>query len=299
MQKLPAGSGDGQTGTTGAALASPLRVLITQNGAPQSGVTVTWGAATGGGSLAPASGTTSDAGIASATWTLGPTAGAQTATATAAGVTGSPQTFTAQATAPTGGTVLQKPDASGDGQTGPAGAALPQPLRVLVTENGAAKSGVAVTWSAGTGNGSLAPPTSQTGADGIATTTWTLGPVAGAQAAQAAVEGAQGSPLPFTATATGGGGGNVVQVGNNFYTPQTMTIPVGSTVTWQWGANATAHNVISIGTPSFQSSPTQNGPFTYSVTFTAPGTYRYYCSVHASSTDPVSPGFMTGSITVQ
>ncbi len=87
-------------------------------------------------------------------------------------------------------------------------------------------------------------------------------------------------------------------VGNTFFSPQTLTVPVNTTVTWQWDANAISHNVTSTGSPSFQSSTTHSGPFTYSVTFTTPGTYKFYCSVHALPTDPVAPGVMTGTITV-
>lgn len=103
--------------------------------------------------------------------------------------------------------VLAKaPIKSGDSQTGPAGEALPNELRVIVTRDGAPQIGVSVTWSTPS-EGSVNPETDQTDDTGISATTWTLGPVLGAQSAQAAVTDATDSPQTFTGTATSGGGG--------------------------------------------------------------------------------------------
>ncbi len=93
--------------------------------------------------------------------------------------------------------------ASGDAQTGGVGVALSAPLRVAVTQGGAALAGAMVAWSTSSG-GSLAPPSSITDANGIATTVWTLGATAGDQTAQAALPGATGSPVVFHATASSG-----------------------------------------------------------------------------------------------
>jgi plastocyanin len=96
IQKTTSGSGDGQTGAVGEALASGLRVVITRASEPQSGIVVTW--ATGdGGSLSPPTSSTDADGIATSAWTLGPDPGTQTATATAADADGSPVSFTATA----------------------------------------------------------------------------------------------------------------------------------------------------------------------------------------------------------
>lgn len=100
-------------------------------------------------------------------------------------------------------TTIQKASASGDAQSGQVGMALSAPLRVAVNEDGAPKQGATVAWSA-TGGGSVSPTTSSTGADGIATTTWTLGQAAGAQGVTASLSGASGSPVSFSATATPG-----------------------------------------------------------------------------------------------
>ncbi|HEY2028880.1 MAG TPA: Ig-like domain-containing protein [Myxococcales bacterium] len=87
-------SGDGQTGTAGAALAAPLVVqVLDANGNPFAGFTIAW-AAPAGGSIAAATNTTGPDGKASMTATLGKVAGANSFTATGAGLSGSVATFT-------------------------------------------------------------------------------------------------------------------------------------------------------------------------------------------------------------
>ena len=196
IAKAPTNSGEGQTGPVGQALANALRVVVTVDGEPQPDVSVTW--STTDGSVAPTSVATDTDGISTTTWTLGPTAGAQTAQATLEGASGSPVTFTATAT-PATATIALAPTGSGDGQTGAPGQALPNQLRVLVTVDGEPQENVTVTWS--TTDGSVAPASMSTDAEGISATTWTLGPTAGAQTAQAALVGATGSPVTFSATA--------------------------------------------------------------------------------------------------
>jgi hypothetical protein len=95
--------------------------------------------------------------------------------------------------------------AGGTGQSGGVGTTLPQPLTVLVTDTaGAPAAGVAVLWSVAIGNGSITPDTALTDAQGHASATHTLGTGVGAQVASAAVPGAAGSPVTFTATALAG-----------------------------------------------------------------------------------------------
>jgi plastocyanin len=93
---------------------------------------------------------------------------------------------------------------SGDAQSGRVGEPLPSPLLVVVTEDGSPLSGATVAWSTAAAGGSLNPTSSVTGADGVASTMWSLGTVAGPQSAAATLSGASGSPLSFTATATAG-----------------------------------------------------------------------------------------------
>jgi plastocyanin len=97
-------------------------------------------------------------------------------------------------------TAIAKASSSGDGQTATVAQELANPLQVVVTEAGAPSAGKTVTWST-TGGGTLDPASANTDANGVASTSWTLGTTAGSQSAQAALSGANGSPVTFTATA--------------------------------------------------------------------------------------------------
>jgi plastocyanin len=196
---------------------------------------------------------------------------------------------------------------SGDGQSGTAGQDLANPLRIVVLRGAMPAAGAVVTWSA-TGTGaSMTPNVETTGPDGISTSMWHLGTDVGTQQAQAAVTGADGSPVPFTATAVapgggggGGGGGSspvTIQLrddgGNNRFEPANVTIPVGTTVTWDWVGGI--HNVMPTGNPVFTGSGNPvSAPHTFSQTFSTPGTYLYFCVVHGSPS-----GGMRGTIVVQ
>ena len=96
-------------------------------------------------------------------------------------------------------TTIAKGDNSGDAQTGTVGQVLASPLQVVVTDGDAPSVGTSVTWST-TGGGTLDPTSAATNADGVASTTWTLGTTSGSQTAQASLSGASGSPVTFTAT---------------------------------------------------------------------------------------------------
>jgi galactose oxidase len=91
--------------------------------------------------------------------------------------------------------------AGGNSQSAPAGQALANPIGVRVTDdNGDPVADVTVGWSAADG-GSVSASSVSTDADGHASVTWTLGPTAGSQTATATVDGLDGSPVHFTATA--------------------------------------------------------------------------------------------------
>ena len=182
--------------------------------------------------------------------------------------------------------LIEKPATkSGDQQNAPVGTALGNPLRVVITRDGAPVENVSVTWSAGQG-GSFSSE-QESDADGFATAVWTLGPQTGQQAATATVEDADGSPLTYTATATTGGGpppGPTVQVRNNFFDPAIITISVGQTVTWVWANDQIQdHNVLpDAGTIPGRSGAPEDGPTTFSFTFTEVGTFRYFCQNHGA-----------------
>jgi hypothetical protein len=86
-------SGDAQHGTLSSALAAPLVVTVsTSTGAPVSGATVTWSAASGNGALSATSVTTDASGHASVRWTLD---GTFLATSVTAAIAGSSVSFSA------------------------------------------------------------------------------------------------------------------------------------------------------------------------------------------------------------
>jgi hypothetical protein len=91
--------------------------------------------------------------------------------------------------------------AGGNSQSAPAGQALANPIGVRVTDdNGDPVADVTVGWTAAEG-GSVSASSVSTDDDGRASVTWTLGPTAGSQTATATVDGLDGSPVQFTATA--------------------------------------------------------------------------------------------------
>src|SRR5207244_2917354 len=83
-------AGDGQSATTGTAVASPPSVIMRDaSNNPVQGVGVTFAPASGGGSITGAEQTTNASGIATVgSWTLGNTAGTNTLAATATGPAG-------------------------------------------------------------------------------------------------------------------------------------------------------------------------------------------------------------------
>ncbi len=94
---------------------------------------------------------------------------------------------------------------AGQAQSAAASMLLPTPLAVLVTDVGGNPiAGRAIAWAVVTGGGTVDSATSHTSVAGIATTRWTLGVSAGAQSVSATSSGLTGSPLTFTATASGG-----------------------------------------------------------------------------------------------
>lgn len=189
--------GSGATGGIGQALADSLVARVTdQYGNPVPG-TVTWAAAPGHGSVEPQQAQADAQGVARARWTLGLVVDSvQRATATAG--TATPAQFTATGT--TQGVALELVRRGGDGQSGRVGTRLPNPLMAEVrTPAGLPVRNVPVAWAVTGGGGSVSPASVRTGAQGRASTEWTLGSTAGPGQATATVD--QGT-LTFSATQT-------------------------------------------------------------------------------------------------
>jgi plastocyanin len=102
---------------------------------------------------------------------------------------------------------------------------------------------------------------------------------------------AERGPVPLLLGACGGSGKpspaappppNAVRVENFAFSPDTITVHVGATVTWLIHEPGAPHNVVSLsGVESFNSgAPVGSGRFAY--TFRQPGTTTYQCLVHPS-----------------
>jgi plastocyanin len=78
-----------------------------------------------------------------------------------------------------------------------------------------------------------------------------------------------------------------VKIDNFVFGPQTITVPVGATVTWT-NSDDIPHTAVS--TEGVFKSKVMDTDEKFSYTFTKPGTYPYYCSIHPK---------MTGKVVVQ
>lgn len=77
------------------------------------------------------------------------------------------------------------------------------------------------------------------------------------------------------------------------FTPQDVTIQAGDTIEWTWSASGHSSTSGTAGHPDgLWDSGVQNSGFVFSRTFTTPGAFPYYCSVHG-----ICCG-MIGSVTV-
>lgn len=169
-------SGDQQQARVSGTLRDQLIVKVTDFlGRVVQGVPVTFTPDAGSGTTSPAVIATDVNGLARTTWTLGGTASAMEVEASIATGT-TPVQFAAVANQD----VMAV--ASGNLQGARATTTLPRPVQVRVTDqNGVLIPNVIVTFTPGTGSGTVSPSSAQTNALGIATTNWTLGATVGTQ----------------------------------------------------------------------------------------------------------------------
>jgi len=78
-----------------------------------------------------------------------------------------------------------------------------------------------------------------------------------------------------------------VKIDNFVFGPQTITVPVGATVTW---TNKDDIPHTSVSTEGVFKSKVMDTDEKFSYTFTKAGTYSYYCTIHPK---------MTGKVVVQ
>jgi len=104
-----------------------------------------------------------------------------------------------------------------------------------------------------------------------------------------AMPGMQSPPASASATAADSPapqGGTAISMSDFKFNPATLTVPVGTTITWT-NQDEEPHTVAAKD-GSFHS-PGMDTHGSYSYTFTAPGSYDYICSIHP---------FMTGTVVV-
>jgi plastocyanin len=89
--------------------------------------------------------------------------------------------------------------------------------------------------------------------------------------------------------ASGAAGSRTVTLKNIAFSPKSLSVSKGTSVTFAFRDGSTIHNVVSTGSKRFKSISNRSSG-TQKRTFTSAGTYRYQCTLH--------PG-MTGRITVR
>ena len=83
-----------------------------------------------------------------------------------------------------------------------------------------------------------------------------------------------------------------IKIGNFTFGPQELKIKAGTTVTWT-NEDDIPHTVVSLN--NFRSKALDSED-KYSFTFTTPGTYKYFCSLHPHMTGTIVVEATTGSI---
>jgi plastocyanin len=97
-----------------------------------------------------------------------------------------------------------------------------------------------------------------------------------------AASAAGGSDTSAPTAASAQSGAVAVSAVDNSFRAETITITAGSTVTWT-NAGRNDHNVRPVDAGDFGVDATAFGPgATHASTFTTPGTYHYYCSIHGT-----------------
>ena len=96
---------------------------------------------------------------------------------------------------------------------------------------------------------------------------------------------AAATPTPAEASSTpeaspSAGVQDAVTISGFAFSPASITVPIGTKVTWT-NQDSAAHNIISDDGSTFSSPSVPNGG-TFSFTFTVAGTFAYHCGIHPS-----------------
>jgi plastocyanin len=105
--------------------------------------------------------------------------------------------------------------------------------------------------------------------------------------ARLAVTSAAGAAILCAAPAVAGTSlHKTVRIGDNYFTPQTLKVKKGTTITWKWPGADMAGDVHDVklksgprGVKKFHSDPASSD-YRYKRKLTVPGTYRIVCTLH-------------------
>jgi len=81
------------------------------------------------------------------------------------------------------------------------------------------------------------------------------------------------------------GNKNEIQIKDFHFSPQTLTVKSGETITWT-NRDEEPHTVVSVE-KQFKKSPPLDTDQSFMITAGAPGTYTYFCSVHPKMTGTI------------
>ncbi|HKT20287.1 MAG TPA: cupredoxin family copper-binding protein [Stellaceae bacterium] len=79
---------------------------------------------------------------------------------------------------------------------------------------------------------------------------------------------------------------NAVTIDKFAFAPQALTVAVGTTVTWT-NRDGEPHTVVNADNPRLFKSAALDTGDGFSFTFSKPGTYKYFCSIHPHMTGVV------------
>ena len=95
-------------------------------------------------------------------------------------------------------------------------------------------------------------------------------------------------PLAAIVSAAGSEPAGAIAIDNFTFSPKSLTVKPGTTVTWT-NRDDIPHGIAATGN-TFKKSKALDTDDRFSFTFTAPGTYQYFCYLHPN---------MTGTIVVE
>ena len=250
-------SGSEQHGAAGTALLAPVAVKVTDaKGRGVSGAAVQFVVLAGGGSVDPVQATTNGSGVAITTWVMGTHVGATSQ-------------LLAKLVDPTSGALLDTALVSATIDAGPVasvqpgyypsysatGAAIVPALSVrLLDQYGNPVSGATVSWIRTLGDGSIAPATSTSNAQGVATATATLGTTAGNNVfaasigAQTATFTIEGRLMTVHVASLSGGGFGIARTSDGKLV--TANISSGTVDVFNAGATSPTRTIAVGGTPT-------------------------------------------------